>query len=102
MIFKEGLQKVFSLAAELRAKLCNHSMLDFKSLPLGVAGGNGPLRRVSEAVGAAGGREEQSFSLLRSGVSQVSPYRSRNRLKVGCFRRSGPIDFSLAARKAVL
>jgi hypothetical protein len=34
-------------------------------------------------------REEKSFSLLRSGVSQVSAYRSRNRLKVGCFRRSG-------------
>jgi hypothetical protein len=40
--------------------------------------GGGPLRRVAEAVGAAGDTEEQCFSLIRSGVSQVSPYRSRN------------------------
>src|SRR5215469_9142354 len=55
-------------------KLARHRRSKMR-LP-GVAGGNGPLRRVAEAVGAAGDREEQSFSLLRSGVSQVSsPFR---------------------------
>jgi hypothetical protein len=34
VIFKEGLQKICSLAAEIRAKPCNQLMLDFKSLPL--------------------------------------------------------------------
>ena len=34
VIFKEGLQNVCSLAAEIRAKQCNQLMLDFKSLPL--------------------------------------------------------------------
>src|SRR5947209_6186364 len=42
-------------------------------------------------------RTEKNVDLLPSqkwSVSKVSPYRSRNRLKVGCFRRSGPINFS--------
>ena len=61
-----------------------------------------PAKEGAEAVGAAGDREGQSFSLLRSGVSPVSPYGSRNRPKVGCFRKIRAYRFFLAARKAVL